>query len=98
MQSLQPDPKAQYRSVYEALKKIVLTEGFWRPLRGINVTMLGAGPAHAMYFACYEKMKKSLSDTIQHGGNSHLANGIFVFCTKKTRLQLTACPLLASHT
>ncbi|XP_075580252.1 mitoferrin-1 isoform X1 [Pelecanus crispus] len=76
MQSLQPDPKAQYRTVYEALKKIVLTEGFWRPLRGINVTMLGAGPAHAMYFACYEKMKKSLSDTIQHGGNSHLANGI----------------------
>nr|XP_047901713.1 mitoferrin-1 isoform X1 [Anser cygnoides] len=76
MQSLQPDPKAQYRSVYEALKKIVLTEGFWRPLRGINVTMLGAGPAHAMYFACYEKIKKSLSDTIQHGGNSHLANGI----------------------
>uniref|UniRef100_A0A8B9FX00 Mitoferrin-1 n=1 Tax=Amazona collaria TaxID=241587 RepID=A0A8B9FX00_9PSIT len=76
MQSLQPDPKAQYRSVYEALKKIVLTEGFWRPLRGINVTMLGAGPAHAMYFACYEKMKKSLSDTFQHGGNSHLANGI----------------------
>ncbi|KAM6331406.1 mitoferrin-1 isoform 3-T8 [Alca torda] len=76
MQSLQPDPKAQYRSVYEALKKIVLTEGFWRPLRGINVTMLGAGPAHAMYFACYEKMKKSLSDTFQHGGNSHLANGV----------------------
>lgn len=86
MQSLQPDPKAQYRSVYEALKKIVLTEGFWRPLRGINVTMLGAGPAHAMYFACYEKIKKSLSDTIQHGGNSHLANGILFyfsfFCTK----------------
>ncbi|XP_051667862.1 mitoferrin-1 isoform X2 [Manacus candei] len=76
MQSLQPDPKAQYRSVYEALKKIVLTEGLWRPLRGINVTMLGAGPAHAMYFACYEKMKKSLSDTLQQGGNSHLANGI----------------------
>ncbi|NXX38371.1 MFRN1 protein, partial [Tricholaema leucomelas] len=76
MQSLQPDPKAQYRSVYEALKKIVLTEGFWRPLRGINVTMLGAGPAHALYFACYEQMKQSLSDIIQHGGNSHLANGI----------------------
>nr|XP_041576537.1 mitoferrin-1 isoform X2 [Taeniopygia guttata]XP_041576538.1 mitoferrin-1 isoform X2 [Taeniopygia guttata] len=76
MQSLQPDPKAQYRSVYEALKKMVLTEGFWRPLRGINVTMLGAGPAHALYFACYEKMKKSLSDIFQPGGNSHLANGI----------------------
>ncbi|XP_019412120.1 PREDICTED: mitoferrin-1 isoform X1 [Crocodylus porosus] len=76
MQSLQPDPKAQYKSVYGALKRMVLTEGFWRPLRGINVTMLGAGPAHAMYFACYEKMKRTLSDIIQQGGNSHLANGI----------------------
>lgn len=77
MQSLQPDPKAQYRGVYEALKKMVLTEGLWRPLRGINVTMMGAGPAHALYFACYEKMKKSLSEIFQSGGNSHLANGIF---------------------
>ncbi|KAM8794648.1 mitoferrin-1 [Eudromia elegans] len=76
MQSLQPDPKAQYRSVYQALKRMVLTEGLWRPLRGINVTVLGAGPAHAMYFACYEKMKKTLSEAIQHGGNSHLANGL----------------------
>ncbi|XP_030820151.1 mitoferrin-1 [Camarhynchus parvulus] len=76
MQSLQPDPKAQYRGVYEALKRMVQTEGFWRPLRGIDVTVLGAGPAHALYFACYEKMKKSLSDVFQPGGNSHLANGI----------------------
>ncbi|XP_030057679.1 mitoferrin-1 [Microcaecilia unicolor] len=76
MQSLQPDPKAQYKSIYEALKRIVRTEGFWRPLRGINVTMLGAGPAHAFYFACYEKMKRSLSDIIRHGGNSHIANGV----------------------
>ncbi|XP_032085197.1 mitoferrin-1 isoform X1 [Thamnophis elegans] len=76
MQSLQPDPKAQYRSVFEALRKIVRTEGLWRPLRGINVTVIGAGPAHALYFACYEKMKRTLSDIIQHGGNSHLANGM----------------------
>ncbi|KAG8141313.1 hypothetical protein E2320_006946 [Naja naja] len=75
MQSLQPDPKAQYRSVFEALRKIVRTEGLWRPLRGINVTVFGAGPAHALYFACYEKMKRTLSDIIQPGGNSHLANG-----------------------
>lgn len=93
MQSLQPDPKAQYRSVYEALKKIVLTEGFWRPLRGINVTMLGAGPAHAMYFACYEKMKKSLSDTFQHGGNSHLANGIFGGFMHKNKLAVSSLSL-----
>ncbi|XP_062995463.1 mitoferrin-1 isoform X1 [Elgaria multicarinata webbii] len=76
MQSLQPDPKAQYRGVFQALTTIVRTEGFWRPLRGINVTVIGAGPAHALYFACYEKMKRTLSDIIHPGGNSHLANGM----------------------
>ncbi|XP_074527412.1 mitoferrin-1 [Halichoeres trimaculatus] len=76
MQSLQPDPKAEYRSVYEALKRIIRTEGVFRPLRGLNITMMGAGPAHALYFACYERVKRSLSDVIQSGGNSHLANGV----------------------
>ncbi|XP_067251550.1 mitoferrin-1 isoform X1 [Chanodichthys erythropterus] len=76
MQSLQPDPKAQYRSVYGALKRIVRTEGVLRPLRGLNITVLGAGPAHALYFACYERIKRSLSDIIQNGGNSHIANGV----------------------
>ncbi|KAM7416549.1 hypothetical protein PAMA_018554 [Pampus argenteus] len=76
MQSLQPDPKAQYRGVYEALKRIIQTEGFFRPLRGLNITMIGAGPAHALYFACYERVKRSLSDVIQSGGNSHVANGM----------------------
>ena len=61
MQSLNPDPKAHYTSVYGALKKIIRTEGFWRPLRGLNVMMMGAGPAHAMYFACYENMKRTLN-------------------------------------
>lgn len=76
MQSLQPDPNAQYRSVYEALKRIIRTEGIFRPFRGLNITMLGAGPAHALYFACYERVKRSLSDVIQNGRNSHLANGV----------------------
>ncbi|XP_016067210.1 PREDICTED: mitoferrin-1 isoform X1 [Miniopterus natalensis] len=76
MQSLNPDPKAQYTSIYGALKKIIRTEGFWRPLRGLNVMMMGAGPAHAMYFACYENMKRTLNAVFHHQGNSHLANGI----------------------
>ncbi|XP_004630722.1 mitoferrin-1 isoform X1 [Octodon degus] len=76
MQSLNPDPKARYTSIYGALKKIMRTEGFWRPLRGINVMIMGAGPAHAMYFACYENMKRTLNDVFHHQGNSHLANGI----------------------
>lgn len=76
MQSLQPDPNAQYKSVYEALKRIIRTEGIFRPLRGLNITVMGAAPAHALYFACYERVKRSLSDIIQSGGNSHIANGM----------------------
>lgn len=78
MQSLQPDPNAQYKGVYEALKRIIKTEGIFRPLRGLNITMMGAGPAHALYFACYERVKHSLSHIIQSGGNSHIANGTSV--------------------
>ncbi|KAJ7994196.1 hypothetical protein DPEC_G00263400 [Dallia pectoralis] len=76
MQSLQPDPKAKYSGVYEALRRIVRTEGLLRPFRGLNITMLGAGPAHALYFACYEQVKHKLSKVIQNGGNSHIANGL----------------------
>ncbi|TNN74294.1 Mitoferrin-1 [Liparis tanakae] len=86
MQCLQPDPNAQYRSVYQALKRIIQTEGVFRPLRGLNITMMGAGPAHALYFACYERVKRSLSDVIQSGGNSHLANVV------KQRMQMYNSP------
>ncbi|KAM8841778.1 mitoferrin-2-like [Synchiropus picturatus] len=72
MQSLQPEAGARYRNVMDALRQIVRTEGMWRPIRGVGVLAVGAGPAHALYFACYEKIKFSLSD----GANSHLANGV----------------------
>nr|XP_046210176.1 mitoferrin-2-like [Oncorhynchus gorbuscha] len=75
MQSLQPEPAARYRNVMDALRRIITTEGVWRPIRGLNATAVGAGPAHALYFACYEKLKKSLGDIIHPGANSHLANG-----------------------
>ena len=75
MQSLQPDPAARYRNVMDALRRIVATEGVWRPMRGLNATAVGAGPAHALYFACYEKLKMTLSGAIHPGANSHLANG-----------------------
>lgn len=71
MQSLRPDPAARYRNVLEALGRIVREEGLYRPIRGLNATAIGAGPAHALYFACYEKLKHKLSP----GQNSHLANG-----------------------
>ncbi|KAL3864646.1 hypothetical protein ACJMK2_006311 [Sinanodonta woodiana] len=72
MQSIVPDPKANYRSVADALLKIVRYEGIWNTMRGVNVVVGSAGPAHAMYFACYEKLKTVLSGGKQ--GN-HLAHG-----------------------
>ncbi|XP_029917126.1 mitoferrin-2-like [Myripristis murdjan] len=76
MQSLQPEPGARYRNVMDALRQIVRTEGVWRPIRGVNVMAMGAVPAHSLYFACYEKIKFSLSDAIHPGANSHFANGV----------------------
>ncbi|XP_037104427.1 mitoferrin-2-like [Syngnathus acus] len=75
MQSLRPDPKARYRNVMDALRQMVRTEGVWRPVRGVGVLAVGAGPAHALYFACYERIKLTLSDAMHPGASSHLANG-----------------------
>ncbi|KAK6177949.1 hypothetical protein SNE40_012807 [Patella caerulea] len=72
MQSLVPNPKADYRSLYDALHQIVRHEGMKNTLRGINSVVSGAGPAHAMYFACYEKLKKTFSSN-KH--SNHLAHG-----------------------
>ncbi|TNN37006.1 Mitoferrin-2 [Liparis tanakae] len=76
MQSLHPEPGARYRNVMDALRQIVRTEGVWRPIRGVNVLAVGAGPAHALYFACYEKIKFSLGNAIHPGANSHFSNGV----------------------
>lgn len=72
MQQLVPDPKADYRSLLDALHKIMRYEGLRNTMRGFGAMVSGAGPAHAIYFACYEEMKRLLSGGQQ--GN-HLANG-----------------------
>jgi len=72
MQCLVPDPNANYRSVIDALYRIVRHEGYMYTVRGINVVMYGAGPAHALYFAMYEKVKHALSKP--HRSN-HLVHG-----------------------
>lgn len=86
MQSLHPQPGAHYRNVMDALTQIIRTEGVWRPIRGVNVLAVGAGPAHALYFTCYEKIKFSLSDAIHPGANSHFANGTIPSISRNTLL------------
>lgn len=75
MQSLQPNPKADYRNFPEGLYKMIRYEGVFRPVRGMSAVVTGAGPAHALYFACYEKLKRLLSNT-EHGNGHPLAQAI----------------------
>jgi len=49
-------------------------EGVMRPVRGMSAVVFGAGPAHALYFSCYEKMKRLFSGS-EHGVGHPLAQG-----------------------
>ena len=55
--ALSPPVEAKYRGVMQSLRSIVATEGVARLWRGIPVVLVGAGPAHGMYFMAYEWAK-----------------------------------------
>ena len=78
MQTLVPDPRADYRNMVDALVRIFRSEGIRSAMRGIDATAYGSGPAHAVYFAMYEYLKKLLS---HNEGSNHLAHGNLFFCT-----------------
>lgn len=63
MQMLHSAGGSAHSTVYKAFFAIVRTEGPLGLYRGIGAMGLGAGPAHAVYFAAYESLKESL------GGN-----------------------------
>ncbi|XP_038046195.1 mitoferrin-1-like [Patiria miniata] len=71
MQTIRPSPNGRYKNVFSGLATIVRNEGPFGVVRGLNAVALGAGPAHALYFACYEKMKHMLST---RPGQNPLAN------------------------
>ena len=75
MQCLKPDPNARYSGIMDAFVKIVKNEGVTRPVRGMGIVAFGAGPAHALYFSCYEFIKKNFSGSSRPGENP-LVNGI----------------------
>lgn len=63
MQMVQSSGGSAHRTVYKAFFHIVKKEGPLGLYRGIGAMGLGAGPAHAVYFAAYESLKEHL------GGN-----------------------------
>jgi solute carrier family 25 iron transporter 28/37 len=55
----------RYTGILSAVSRISAAEGARSLWRGITSVIVGAGPAHAVYFAVYEAVKHSL------GGNDH---------------------------
>ena len=75
MQIIHAAGNPSYTGMVHAMTKISTTEGvrsFWR---GINSVILGAGPAHAVYFATYEYCKR-LGSGEAATGHHPIANGL----------------------
>jgi len=72
MQILVPDPRADYRNILHAFYRIIRYEGLHMTMRGVSATVYGAGPAHALYYSSYEKIKALLS---RSDHSNHIAHG-----------------------
>lgn len=59
MQALTPGPDGG-GSVRAVLTRMIQKEGVLRPIRGMSAMVAGAGPAHALYFSCYELIKNRM--------------------------------------
>lgn len=71
MQSLRPNPNANYNNIGHALRTITKKEGGRTIIRGVNIVALGAGPAHSVYFASYEIARKALGNVRSSSGNNN---------------------------
>ncbi|KAF3425612.1 hypothetical protein E2986_05165 [Frieseomelitta varia] len=66
MQALTPGSGGGGGGVGTVLSRMVQQEGFLRPIRGMSAMVVGAGPAHALYFSCYEFVKNKLLSSRTH--------------------------------
>ncbi|KAF2835926.1 mitochondrial carrier [Patellaria atrata CBS 101060] len=64
LQVINPSPTAVYSGVSNAIMTISRVEGIRTLWRGLSSVVVGAGPAHAVYFASYETVKQAM------GGNT----------------------------
>ncbi|XP_052752884.1 mitoferrin-like isoform X2 [Galleria mellonella] len=72
MQSLRT---AHNGTIAETFRHMVQREGLLRPIRGMSAVVLGAGPAHACYFATYEHIKHTLAQLTRHR-HDHITHGL----------------------
>jgi hypothetical protein len=74
MQILNPTPSAVYDGVIQGTYRIASGEGVLSLWRGMSSVVVGAGPAHAVYFATYEAVKHVMGGN-QAGVHHPLAAG-----------------------
>lgn len=75
MQIVNPRPSAVYTGITQALTKISATEGARSLWKGMTSVILGAGPAHAVYFGTYEAVKQHLGGNVGSGHHPFIAAG-----------------------
>ncbi len=79
MQVVNPSSMNVYSGISNAMVTITKVEGFRTLWRGVSSVVVGAGPAHAVYFATYESVKNTMGG--HEGGSSQhhpLAAGILI--------------------
>lgn len=79
MQILHPSSGGLYTGLTNAFSTIYRIEG-WRTLwKGVSSVIVGAGPAHAVYFGTYELVKDLAGGNVDQGHHP-LAAGRFFDC------------------
>ncbi|BHF59473.1 hypothetical protein SprV_0100243200 [Sparganum proliferum] len=75
LQCIRPSGGQRYLSVSDGLYRLISQEGFFKSFRGIGAVVAGAGPAHALYFALYEQLKRRLASPTESNHLSHAFSG-----------------------
>ena len=57
------------------MMNMIREEGALRPLRGMGAMVAGAGPAHALYFGSYERLKVAFNRSGSSANQNYLAQG-----------------------
>lgn len=90
MQSLTGFGGPAYRGVTETLVGMIRQEGILRPVRGMSALVVGAGPAHALYFSCYEYSKDKITRLVP--SLTHVAPGeLFPFLAPSLYVKINFC-------
>lgn len=76
MQILSPGSGPAYTSLIQGTYRMAVGEGISSLWRGMSSVVVGAGPAHAVYFATYEAVKHVMGGN-KVGTHHPLAAGMF---------------------